>query len=145
MNTDPIADYLTRVRNAAAANHRVVEIPASNVKKEMTTAVGPGTEGANSSPVRAIVAVHIVLALRCTHRAEAGLVAGLAGSTPAAFGWPIAAHRPVVDGPVVGHWIDASHVDVESQPEPVVDSSFPVAYRTGQKHPSGRSKIQATN
>jgi small subunit ribosomal protein S8 len=36
MNTDPIADYLTRVRNAAAANHRVVEIPASNVKKEMT-------------------------------------------------------------------------------------------------------------
>jgi small subunit ribosomal protein S8 len=36
MNTDPIADYLTRVRNAAAANHRVVEIPASNLKKEMT-------------------------------------------------------------------------------------------------------------
>lgn len=36
MNTDPIADYLTRIRNAAAANHRVVEIPASNLKKEMT-------------------------------------------------------------------------------------------------------------
>jgi len=36
MNTDPIADFLTRVRNAAAANHRVVEIPASNLKKEMT-------------------------------------------------------------------------------------------------------------
>lgn len=36
MNTDPIADYLTRVRNAAAANHRVVEIPASNLKKEIT-------------------------------------------------------------------------------------------------------------
>ena len=36
MYTDPIADYLTRVRNAASANHRVVEIPASNLKKEMT-------------------------------------------------------------------------------------------------------------
>ena len=34
--TDPIADYLTRVRNAIKANHRVVEIPASNVKKEIT-------------------------------------------------------------------------------------------------------------
>ncbi|MBL4904713.1 MAG: 30S ribosomal protein S8 [Flavobacteriaceae bacterium] len=36
MNTDPIADYLTRVRNAILAGHRVVEIPASNLKKEMT-------------------------------------------------------------------------------------------------------------
>jgi small subunit ribosomal protein S8 len=36
MYTDPIADYLTRVRNAVKANHRVVEIPASNVKKEIT-------------------------------------------------------------------------------------------------------------
>ena len=36
MNTDPIADYLTRLRNAIKANHRVVEVPASNIKKEMT-------------------------------------------------------------------------------------------------------------
>ena len=36
MNTDTIADFLTRVRNASAANHRVVEIPASNLKKAMT-------------------------------------------------------------------------------------------------------------
>ena len=36
MNTDPIADYLTRVRNAISAGHRVVEIPSSNVKKEIT-------------------------------------------------------------------------------------------------------------
>ena len=36
MNTDPIADYLTRIRNANSAQHRVVEIPASNVKKEIT-------------------------------------------------------------------------------------------------------------
>lgn len=34
--TDPIADYLTRLRNAIKANHRVVEIPASNLKKEIT-------------------------------------------------------------------------------------------------------------
>jgi small subunit ribosomal protein S8 len=34
--TDPISDYLTRLRNAVKANHRVVEIPASNLKKEMT-------------------------------------------------------------------------------------------------------------
>lgn len=34
--TDPIADYLTRLRNAIKAGHRVVEIPASNLKKEMT-------------------------------------------------------------------------------------------------------------
>lgn len=34
--TDPIADFLTRVRNAQKANHRVVEIPASNIKKELT-------------------------------------------------------------------------------------------------------------
>lgn len=34
--TDPIADYLTRLRNAIKARHRVIEIPASNVKKEMT-------------------------------------------------------------------------------------------------------------
>lgn len=36
MNTDPIADYLTRIRNAVRASHRVVEIPGSNLKKEMT-------------------------------------------------------------------------------------------------------------
>lgn len=36
MYTDPIADYLTRVRNAISANHRVVEIPASNLKKDIT-------------------------------------------------------------------------------------------------------------
>ena len=34
--TDPIADYLTRLRNAIKARHRVIEIPASNLKKEMT-------------------------------------------------------------------------------------------------------------
>jgi small subunit ribosomal protein S8 len=34
--TDPIADYLTRIRNAIMANHKVVEIPASNIKKEIT-------------------------------------------------------------------------------------------------------------
>ena len=36
MITDTIADYLTRIRNAVMANHRVVEIPASNLKKEIT-------------------------------------------------------------------------------------------------------------
>ncbi len=36
MITDPIADYLTRVRNAIAAKHRLVEIPASNLKKNIT-------------------------------------------------------------------------------------------------------------
>jgi small subunit ribosomal protein S8 len=36
MNTDPIADFLTRIRNAMQAGHRVVEIPASNIKKEIT-------------------------------------------------------------------------------------------------------------
>jgi small subunit ribosomal protein S8 len=36
MNTDPIADYLTRLRNAIKANHRIVEIPSSNLKKNMT-------------------------------------------------------------------------------------------------------------
>lgn len=36
MNTDPIADYLTRLRNAIKANHRIVEIPASNLKKDIT-------------------------------------------------------------------------------------------------------------
>lgn len=36
MTTDPIADYLTRIRNAVQARHKVVEIPASNLKKEMT-------------------------------------------------------------------------------------------------------------
>ena len=34
--TDPIADYLTRLTNAIKANHRVVEVPASNLKKEIT-------------------------------------------------------------------------------------------------------------
>ncbi len=34
--TDPIADYLTRIRNAVMANHKVVEIPASSIKKDMT-------------------------------------------------------------------------------------------------------------
>ena len=34
--TDPIADFLTRLRNAIMANHKVVEIPASNVKRAMT-------------------------------------------------------------------------------------------------------------
>jgi len=36
MVTDPIADYLTRIRNAVMANHRIVEIPSSKMKKEMT-------------------------------------------------------------------------------------------------------------
>ena len=36
MLTDPISDYLTRIRNASRAGHRVVNIPASNLKKEMT-------------------------------------------------------------------------------------------------------------
>jgi small subunit ribosomal protein S8 len=36
MVTDPIADYLTRIRNAVMANHRVVEIPKSKIKEELT-------------------------------------------------------------------------------------------------------------
>jgi len=36
MNQDPIADYLTRLRNALKAHHRIVEVPASNIKKEIT-------------------------------------------------------------------------------------------------------------
>lgn len=36
MYTDPVADYLTRIRNSMSAGHRVVEIPASNLKKEIT-------------------------------------------------------------------------------------------------------------
>jgi small subunit ribosomal protein S8 len=36
MVTDPISDYLTRLRNAISAKHKVVEIPASNIKKAMT-------------------------------------------------------------------------------------------------------------
>lgn len=36
MVTDPISDFLTRVRNAQSAGHKVVEIPASNIKKEIT-------------------------------------------------------------------------------------------------------------
>jgi small subunit ribosomal protein S8 len=36
MYTDPIADFLTRIRNGMMAGHKVVEIPASNVKKNMT-------------------------------------------------------------------------------------------------------------
>jgi small subunit ribosomal protein S8 len=36
MFTDPIADFLTRIRNANRAGHRVVDIPASNIKKEIT-------------------------------------------------------------------------------------------------------------
>ncbi len=36
MNTDPIADYLTRIRNASSARKKVVEIPASNMKKALT-------------------------------------------------------------------------------------------------------------
>lgn len=36
MLTDPISDYLTRIRNASRAGHRVVNIPASNLKREMT-------------------------------------------------------------------------------------------------------------
>jgi small subunit ribosomal protein S8 len=36
MNTDPIADFLTRIRNASSAHLKMVEIPSSNVKKAMT-------------------------------------------------------------------------------------------------------------
>ncbi len=36
MLTDPISDYLTRIRNASKAGHRVVNIPASNLKRQMT-------------------------------------------------------------------------------------------------------------
>jgi small subunit ribosomal protein S8 len=33
---DPVADYLTKIRNAIKANHRIVDVPASNLKKEIT-------------------------------------------------------------------------------------------------------------
>ncbi len=36
MYTDPIADYLTRIRNAQSAGHKVVEIPSSKLKQEIT-------------------------------------------------------------------------------------------------------------
>ena len=36
MHSDPLADYLTRIRNAQMAQHKVVEVPASNLKKEVT-------------------------------------------------------------------------------------------------------------
>ncbi|MFC2086997.1 30S ribosomal protein S8 [Bacteroidota bacterium] len=36
MITDPIADFLTRIRNSISAKHRVVEVPASNIKKDIT-------------------------------------------------------------------------------------------------------------
>lgn len=36
MHTDPISDFLTRIRNAMMAGHKLVEIPASNLKKDMT-------------------------------------------------------------------------------------------------------------
>ncbi|MGI9527425.1 MAG: 30S ribosomal protein S8 [Weeksellaceae bacterium] len=36
MHTDPISDYLTRIRNAMMAGHKLVEVPASNVKKDIT-------------------------------------------------------------------------------------------------------------
>ena len=36
MYTDPISDYLTRIRNANSAGHRVVNIPASKIKREIT-------------------------------------------------------------------------------------------------------------
>ena len=36
MLTDPISDYLTRIRNASRAGHRVVDIPASNLKRQIT-------------------------------------------------------------------------------------------------------------
>jgi len=36
VTTDPIADYLTRIRNAIKAKHRIVEIPSSKIKKELT-------------------------------------------------------------------------------------------------------------
>ena len=36
MLTDPISDYLTRIRNAQMAGHQVVDIPSSNLKKEIT-------------------------------------------------------------------------------------------------------------
>src|SRR5574344_173491 len=36
MNTDPISDYLTRIRNAVAANNKIVEIPTSKIKREIT-------------------------------------------------------------------------------------------------------------
>ena len=36
MVTDPIADFLTRIRNAQMARHRIVEIPASNGQKRIT-------------------------------------------------------------------------------------------------------------
>lgn len=36
MQTDPIADFLTRIRNAITARHRILEVPASNLKKQIT-------------------------------------------------------------------------------------------------------------
>src|SRR3954467_588420 len=40
MLTDPVSDYLTRVRNAITAQHAEVEVPASRLKREMTRILG---------------------------------------------------------------------------------------------------------
>ena len=53
MVTDPIADYLTRIRNSQMANHRLVEIPASNLKAGTNDVLIIGGSGSAVSAIRA--------------------------------------------------------------------------------------------
>jgi ribosomal protein S8 len=58
MVTDPIADFLTRIRNAQMARHRIVEIPASNVKKRIAEILyEKGNQGLKYLPFRVAIAV----------------------------------------------------------------------------------------
>ena len=62
--TDPIADYLTRVRNAIKAQHRDVEVPASNLKKEITKILFEKVYNMNYKIVEEVVQGTIKIALK---------------------------------------------------------------------------------
>ena len=57
--TDPISDYLTRLRNAIKAGHKVVDIPASNLKKEITKILKEKGETKNNLRLRILTGFYL--------------------------------------------------------------------------------------
>jgi small subunit ribosomal protein S8 len=75
--TDPIADYLTRIRNAMLARHKVVEIPASNLKKGMTKILFEKGYILNYKFEESNVQGTIKIALKYNHESKQPVIRGL--------------------------------------------------------------------
>jgi small subunit ribosomal protein S8 len=98
MLTDPIADYLTRIRNALAAEHDDVEVPASRLKKEMTRILAEQGYISSFEVEPAAVGEVIRIQLKYTEDRQPGISGLRRASRPGRRHYVNSAEVPRVDG-----------------------------------------------